>query len=241
MPDEPNTDKPLNPDLMGYTDVESLVAAKRASDQEAIKLRQRADRADELERQFAALQVQALQAQANPRQDVRVRGTLDDRLNDAGIPSMDIRELAREVVRAELEPIARGVNARNTVLAQYPDYNKFESDVAQFIQSDPNLNQTYQRLFVADPVGAFEYAFLKFGESRRRTHQPEGSESLMQEVGSHAGIPTSRSGDARRIDRSRDETASAWEQWQKTGSQRDANAYAKARLKTAISDDFLNQ
>jgi len=238
-PQVPNQN--LNPELAGFQTPEQLANAYRqlegrygSSSAEAKRLH------DELEATRGQL-LQSYQAQATPRQNVPQRNTPSDRLSEFGVPVDALDQYVNDKLQSAFAPIAAGMTARNTVLAQYPDYNKFEADVAQFIQSDPNLNQSYQRIFSTDPVAAFEYAFLKFGESRRRQVQPDGSESLMQEASSHAGIPMSRSGDARRINGNQNEVANAWEQWQKTGSPSDATRYAKTRLKTAISDEFLNQ
>jgi hypothetical protein len=228
----PAANLPLRADLMGYPSEEALVNAKRASDAEAKRLH---DENEGLRNQLLTF----YQAQANPRQDVKQRGTLDERLNESGIPATDIRELAREVVRGELEPLVRGVGARNSVLAQYPDYNKYEADVAQFVESDPNLKQTYGRMFQADPAGAFEYAFLKFGESRRRSVNPD---NLSAEAQAHAGIPSSRNGEARRGNQNEEASVQrAWENYQRTGSKQHAAEYARARFRTGvITDEFLN-
>lgn len=234
----PAANLPLNPDLMGYPTVEALVNAKRASDQEAKRIH---DENDQLKVQFQNLY--QLQAQANPRQGVPQRSTPSDRLAEFGVPVDALSQYVGEELQKAFAPIAAGLNARNTVLAQYPDYNKFESDVAQFINADQNLSQTYQRMFSADPAGAFEYAFLKFGESRRRSVPATDPNALMQEAGSHAVIPTSRNGDARRTDQSaKGDLNKLWEEYQRTGSSTAARAYAQERLHhlPSISDDFLS-
>ena len=154
-------DKPLNPDLAGYPDQESLVRGYRASGEEAKRQKDRADKAE-------AMLQQVYQAPENPRPNIRQRGNPADRLTEFGIPVDALNEYFDSKLTAAFEPIAQGLNARNTLQARYPDYNKFESDVAQFVESDPDTKKTYDNLFRADPAGAFEYAFLKFGESRRR-------------------------------------------------------------------------
>jgi hypothetical protein len=230
----PAANLPLNPDLMGYPTVDALVNAKRASDQEARRIH------DENESLKTQLQY-AYQPQANPRQEVKQRSTPSDRLAEIGVPVDALSQYVGEELQKAFAPIAAGLNARNTVLAQYPDYNKFESDVAQFIQSDPGLNQTYQRMFSADPAGAFEYAFLKFGESRRRSANATDTTGLMQEAGVHAGIPMSRNGETRRTDTGDSANMQKlFEEYQRTGSKRAAEAYAHARLHGIVSDDHLN-
>ncbi|HLC20933.1 MAG TPA: hypothetical protein VJM10_02340 [Candidatus Methylomirabilis sp.] len=187
---------PNQPDLAGYPNTDELVKGYRSSGEEAKKQKERADRAE------AA--VQALLAQqeaANPRQDVPKRDPYG-RLAEYGVPADAVREAirmeAREELKEALEPIMRGFQARQTLLGKYKDYAKFESDVATYIQSDPETSQTYNRLFQADPVGAFEYAFLKFGQEARSKRGQKGSGQSTEEA-TEAQIPTARSGDARRI------------------------------------------
>jgi len=222
----------LNADLAGYPDTASLVKGYRESGSEAKKQRERAEQAEALVQQLLTAQ------EANPRPSVKQRGRPQDRLSEFGIPVDALGEFLDERLQEAFEPIAKGITARTTLQAEYPDYAKFEADVAQFVQSDKALNETYNRLFKADPVGAFEYAFLKFGESRRR-----GSRSGMpQEEAAHAAIPSGRNGEARRVDFGAGaDTQKAWERYQRTGNKQDMNAYVKARLRTVVTDDFLNQ
>lgn len=234
MPDEnkevEQQEQQLNPDLAGYPSVEALVQGYRASGQEAKKWR---DAAEQRERELATRQYEA-----NPRQPVRERSRPQDRLAEFGIPVDALQDLLKEQIQETFAPIAAGLNARQSLQARYPDYNKFESDVAQFIESEPETKETYNRMFSADPAGAFEYAFLKFGESRRRGTKERGETS--QEEAVHSSIPMSRNGESRNkpVGQNAD-IQSAWERYQKTGSNQDARAYAKARLRTVISDEFL--
>jgi hypothetical protein len=230
-------EQPLNPDLMGYPNVESLVAAKRASDQEAMKIKAERDAL-----QSIVQQQQTWQPEANPRQDVKRRERPEDRLTEFGVPVDAIQEMMRTEIQSAFAPIQAGINARTTLQAKHPDYGKFESDVAQYIASDPELSQRYNRMFAADPVGAFEYAFLAFGDSRRRSGtNGNGNGSPSQQDVVDASIPSSRGGETRRMpDSVTGDIQRAWQQYQKTGSTGDARAYAKARLKTVIKDEFLN-
>lgn len=226
----------LNPDLAGYPSVEALVAGYRASGNEAKKLR---ERTEALEQQLR--QVYQPQYEPNARQAVPQRASNSpyDRLAEYGVPADAIKELVTTELQNALQPIADGFQARNTLLSRHSDYQKFESDVAMFIQSDPQLNQTYQRMFQSDPVGAMEYAFLKFGDSRRRSYQSNGDNPDAGAV--HASIPSSRNGDARNLNTQPDAAvAAAYKRYVETGSSDAARDYAKARLRTVISDEFLN-
>ena len=211
-------------DLAGYPDVPSLVEGYRNSSREAQRLRN-----------------QVQQAAAQPREQIpTLRQRPEDRLSEFGIPVDAMGEFVREQVGQLLAPLARGAEARTRLLGDYPDYLKFEVDVARHLQSDPELSETYNRMFQADPAGAMEYAFLKFGEDKRKTTRPATERS--PEESAHAAIPSQRKGDARRgPDEAGRAVEEAFKQYQQTGTSRDAAAYARARLHTVIKDEFLNQ
>ena len=235
MDEQAQTQQPqdLNPDFAGYPSQEALVRGYRASGNEAKKQR---ERADALERELQMTR----QAQANPRSEVKQRLGARDRLAEYGIPVDAVQELMGEMIQESFRPISAGLNARTTVSGRYPDYAKFESDVAQYLESDPEIKETYNRMFAADPVGAFEWGFLKFGDHRRRG-SAERSEPNAQDL-ANASIPSQRNGDSRRQPQGQQAAVQeAWEKFQKTGNSADARTYAKARLRTVITDEFLNQ
>lgn len=222
---------PAAPDLAGYPSVEALVQGYRNSAQEAKRLRAEAER--------LAQQVEL------PRQVVPQRDRPQDVLAQFGIPAEPLESMIQERVERGIQqafaPLARMNEGRQQVIARYPDYVKFEAEVAQYVNQDPERAQTYARMFNADPAGAMEYAMLKFSEEHRKTH-PERREPRA-EGAAHAAIPSSRQGDARQ--RGGDESARAVEEafkrFQQEGTSAAAQAYAKARLRTVITDEFLNQ
>jgi hypothetical protein len=224
-------EQPLNPDLMGYPNVEALVNAKRASDAEAQKIK--------AERDALKTQLQYVyQPEANPRQDVKRRDRPEDQLTEMGIPVDALDDFFNRRLQKAFEPVLAAANARSTVVGKYPDYNKFEPDVNQFLQADPELNQAVGRMAQADPAGALEYAFLKFGESRRKSVNGNRSQGDVTD----AQIPSSRGGETRRMpDSVSGDVQRAWQNYQKQGTSQAAAEYAKARLKTVIKDEFLNQ
>ena len=238
MADEEQQSQEETEDLAGYQSSRELAKAYRASGQEAKRLADENRRKDEL-----LVQMQA-QLVANPRQEVPNRTDPRSRLEELGIPVDAIEALADARAAQRIEqaftPIVRSFEARGNVLAQYPDYQKFESDVAQHINSDPNTKAKYERMFQADPEGAMEYAFMKFGESRKKDHRQSSRERENGEA-VHAAIPSSRSGEGRRPESQNDNVREAFKRYQETGSSRDAEAYARARLRTVIKDEFLNQ
>lgn len=224
--------KPLNPDLVGYSSPEELANAHRHLQAEA---KRRSDENAQYKAQLEQMQRQFYSAE--PRQEVKQRGTAKDRLAEYGVPVDAVQELIGEALQGAFQPILAGVNARQTLQARYKDYNKFESDVAQYIASDPDVQRTYDDMFRVNPAGAMEYAFLKFGDSRRsgpRSETPSADAA-------HAAIPSGRNGEARREGfAGANDTQKHWEEWQRTGSRQAKEAYIKSRLKTVISDDFLN-
>jgi hypothetical protein len=223
-----------SPDLAGYPDTGSLVQGYRQSGAEAQRQKARADAAEQ--------QLQALMT-ANQRQ-VPPQNHYDPgaELETLGIPVRALDAYVENKVQGRIAeafgPIAAGFTARGKVLAEHPDYGKYEQDVASFINSDPQTAQAYNKMFNVDPVAAMEYAYLKFGDNRRRAApSPNGS----PEQAVHAAIPSARSGEARQGRDPGDNIRAAYERYQQTGSPRDAVAYAKARLKNVITDEFLNQ
>jgi hypothetical protein len=217
-------------DLAGYPDVNALAQGYRQSGAEA--QRQKA-RADALEQQIQELA--AANQRNSQQQDVM------SRLKEYG----ELGELVREVVRTEtnqivqdaFQPITKGLAARGEVLARYPDYAQHEQAAFSFVQSDPELSREYNAILRVDPAAAMKYAFMSYGMQQRQNVQPPGGNDEM----AHAQIPNVRSGESRRQPDSTDRVRAAWERYQQTGSRGDAEMYAKARLRTVVTDEFLNQ
>lgn len=230
--DEQTTPQPqLNPDLAGYPSVEALVQGYRSSGEEAKRLREKADKLESLMTQVFEQQA------ANQRTVPNRSGRPEDRLTEFGVPVDALDEFVAGRVAKAFEPMARGIQARQTIVGSHPDYVQFEQDVANFIGNDPDLSQRYPRMFESDPAGAMEYAFLKFADSRRRS---VGSTTGAVGGSVDAAIPTSRNGEGRRAPDGDQHIRDAFDRWQKTGSSQDAQGYARARLRGVITDDFLN-
>jgi hypothetical protein len=219
-----------------------LVRGYRNSSEEGKRQR---ERADQLERDNAALLEALTRGQPTPRQDVPSRPTRpEDRLLELGVDPAAIEEifdqraaaLVDERVRQAFEPITRGLEARQTMVSRHPDYLRYEQAVAEFVARDPELSQTYAAAFARDPVTAMERALLKYSQHRWAQFQQAPVPGRAD-----AAIPTSRAGEGRRAPTGDVVLQDAFERFQKTGSSRDAQAYARARLKGVISDEFLNQ
>lgn len=224
---------PLNPDLAGYPSPEALVAGYRNSSEEGKRQRERADKMEGL-----VAQLIADRSGSNSRAVPDRSGSAEDRLTALGVPVDALEEYVGERINKAFLPIANGMQARGRLVSERPDYVQFEQDVARFIETDPDLSARYPKMFEADPAGAMEYAFLKFGDSRRR-EAPAPMETMGNPV--DASIPSSRGGESRRVPDQSQELQTAFERYQKSGSPRDAEAYAKLRLRRVVSDEFLNQ
>lgn len=225
--------QPLNPDLAGYPTTEALVAGYRNSGAEAKRLREEKERLESLVVQLAG-------NGSNSRPSIPDRAlTPEARLTEFGVPVDSLEQYVNNQINRAFAPLTNGMQARTRLVSDHPEYVQFETDVARFIESDPSLSASYPRMFEADPTAAMEYAFLKFGESRRRETPVAGNGDMGNPV--DASIPSSRGGDSRRAPDKTQELAAAFERFQKTGSSVDARAYARMRLKDVISDEFLNQ
>ena len=227
------------PDLAGYQSTEDLVKGYRSSSDEAKRQKNRADEAERrlqlFEQQFQQTAMRSSNGHADP----------EARLQELGIPIDALEQFVvsrqKRAISEEITPLVQGAQARNTMMASYPDYQKFEADVAKAMEADPDFAQRYQRMFKADPEAALEFAFLKYSEtSRKSAAQNGGGNGEVQRARSGAQIPSKRQGDARTISTSQSDEAISrgWEHYQKSG---DPRAFAKARLGQVIREEFLNR
>lgn len=224
---------PQAPDLAGFNDPTQLAQAYRGSSQEA---RRQKERGDQLEAQMREL----IMRQQSPQTDPMVR------LKEEGWPvetlSQWVEQVAERKATERFQPIARGLEARGRVMSEYPDYQKYEADVARWLQEDTTRQQQYNSMFSADPVGAMDWAFLKFGDQQRRSKGPEtnGADAASR---ADAQIPSSRSGESRNrnSEQAPDAAARAYNEWRKTGDQGAKEQFIRSRLRAAISDDFFDR
>lgn len=226
-------------DYAGRRDLPDLVQAYRQSGHEAVRQRERADRAE------AMLQAAAA---ANPRQEVQQRAVDPyGELESIGLPSSHLKAAIRQEVLQEFTPVINAIQgqqrARTHMLASYGnDFVKFEQDVAQHLESDPALQQRFNQMFATDPVAATEYAFLKFGEERRRSMPQNGDNGQTREQQAQAAVPGNRSADNRNPQNAyQDGINRAWEAYQANPNRFTAEQYAKVRFGGIITDEFLNQ
>jgi hypothetical protein len=221
-------------DLAGYQSVEQLAAGYRASSEEGKRQRERADR---LEREHAALMEALTQQQATPRQEIPNRPARpEDTLLEYGVPADAVQQLVNQSVREALQPLTRATEARRAMIAKNRDYLAHEQDIANWISADAGRQAEYEKEFVADPELAMAHALHAYASARWSAMQGSPAPGRVD-----ARIPSSRTGEGRRDPSPDSAIQNAFERFQKTGSQADALAYAKARLRTVVTDKFLTE
>lgn len=216
-PEQPNGAAANPPDLAGYGSVDELARAYRASGAEAKRLKAEAD-------QYR----QALDELRRP--SIPQRSRPEEYLQQIGVDPQPIIELMDQRFSQAMRPLAQMASARQEMLSRYPDYNKFESEVAQFISSDPERLERYNRLFSADPAGAIEYGILAFTADRQKS-APSTREPREETV--HAQVPGPRSADTSR--RSGDPAAArdaAWQRYQQNPSRESAEQLARLVIRS---------
>jgi hypothetical protein len=226
---EPNENPtPPTVDLRGYPDVDRLVKGYDASSAEAKRLAEENQRLQQQLQGFAA----------NPRPDIPVRESPMDRLRGIGVPPEDVMEVARQVVTEVLKPLAEMAGSRQSLMAEYPDYGKYEADVMAWVKSDPRRSQWYDQNIVKEPAATSELAFLKYGEHLRRNAPaatPPPNEDMV-----HARVPGGGAGTAPGAETGYDaQVQQARERFEKTGSREDAERLAHLRLKQVIPDSHF--
>lgn len=204
------------------------------------------DHAKQLATQLQQSQVQMAELQARLTPPPRPTSPYEE-LEQIGVPSNPLRQAIASEIQEAFRPIARQIEgqnqARTHMLTSYgEDYTKFEQDVAKYIQADQSLSQRYNAMFAQDPVAAVEYAFLKYGETKRRENPSENGAIESKHQQARAQVPTSRSSESRNPEGgNRSRVERAFEAFQKNPNRHTAEAFAKSRFATVITDEHLNQ
>lgn len=224
---------PQTQDLAGFDDPAKLAQAYRGSSQEARLQKQRADL---LEQQLGQFQQRFQQPASDPYQRLREEGWPVETLGQW------VEQVAERKAAERFQPIAQGLEARGRVMSEYPDYQKHEADVAKWLNEDRERQSQYTEMFRANPAGAMDWAFLKYGEQQRRTQgpQPTGADAASK---ANAQIPSGRTGESRNrnAEGTQDTAQRAYNEWRKTQDPSAKEAFIRARLRSAISDDFFDR
>lgn len=118
----------------------------------------------------------------NPADRSAARRDPREVLSEVGIPMEELDEeidrRTSRAVQAALQPIFQGAQARSYVAQNYPDFERFEGEVAQFVEANPETKTRYQRLYQADPAGAMEWVYGQFSRSRQTPADATGGNQL---------------------------------------------------------------
>ena len=231
MPQAPQRPQPTanQPDYAGYPDLDALKEGYRQSGTEAKRLKTQVDQLAQLVQYYT----NAYGTNPTP-QGGQPAGRPEDRLRDWGIPVDELQTFVDSRVKQTLQPLSEGWRARNRLLASHPDYAQHEQPFMGWLESDPDVSASYQRLSQADPAAALEWAYLRYGKSQPAKPAPPTPPNGAGE----AALPQGRAGESRRRPEGDDLRERAWEHFQQTGN---PEAYANARLSQVIPDEFLNQ
>lgn len=168
-----------------------------------------------------------------------------DRLASFGVPADAVRELFQEEL-AKTMKTSQAIARAN----QDPYFQANAPAMAAYLETHPDVAQSIARIGAEDPDGALALLSLKYrnetiGAARQRPADPTGYQSgtrmipmpgLEQEPPQapppRVPHPVYGNGDA---------VQQAREEYRRTGSREAAKNYAKARLRSVISDEFLNQ
>jgi len=247
LPDTPQEVSPFD-SFAGYPSLEHLVQGYHASGQEARKQRERAEALQSHAAQLEAHNQALLDALTNAEQNPARQAVPDRNGHGEAIPISEFDDHVARVLDSRLNaavearvnqvfaPIWTSITARRRVMARNPEYPQFEQAVWDFVQADPQRAKEYADTFARDPESAMTIAMLQFSQAEQQRHQHRASSNGAVD----ASIPTMRSGDGRRPPDTRRELDEAFARFQKTGSSGDAAAYAKIRLKSVVTDEFLN-
>lgn len=123
--------------------------------------------------------ISELVQRASPVQQATKRSAFD-RLAEIGLPPDIIREAMGDVVREELKPLARGLQARDTILSEYPEFVQEEAQFQKFLKDNRGVQEKYSRLGVLDPEMALEWGIAKYKEHKAASGTTTTGESRAQ-------------------------------------------------------------
>lgn len=112
--------------------------------------------------------ISELVQRASPMQQSARRSAFD-KLAEIGLPPDTIREAMADVVREELKPLARGLQARDAILSEHPDFAQNEADFQRFLRDNKGVQEKYSRLGMLDPEMALEWGISKYKEHKAST------------------------------------------------------------------------
>lgn len=101
----------------------------------------------------------------NPAERIAERKNYVEELREAAIPVEALTHFFEELADKKFEnllgPITRGATARNAMIARHPGFEQVERSLDQFLTSNPDVNDKYNRMMQAGlEDAALEYAYF---------------------------------------------------------------------------------
>lgn len=183
------------------------------------------------ENQALRARVEALERGHTERLDPaeRVADRSASELEEVGVPIDALDRRIEEKFSSLLNPVFQGVAARQQIVQRYPDYDKEEQRLAEFIGSDPQLKSAYQRAYQAEPAVAMEWAWTQFQRARGEKRPDPAAEEVSRRLDAMIQGGSDR-GAAQQIAATEGEAA-AWEHFKRTG---DAGPLVRLRTQATV-------
>lgn len=222
----------MHPDLNSGTTPERQWAGKYRDPEELEKGYQNLqEMANKNWQELQELKSQMESGRMNPAERREERRNPREVLEEFGVPAEAVLELVRNGVEDALRPVVEAQGARQEVAKHYPDFVKFEEDVAKWITSDPQLQSRYARMFSADQAGAMEWAITAYTREHERSAPAQDNPYSTME----ASLPPTGGSGPRGYDynAASDDMAKEMERARSTG---DWSRYISQRLAGTVSD-----
>jgi hypothetical protein len=153
-------------------------------------------------------------------------------LSEVGVPVDALSQFIDARFQEVLSPVVRGVNARAEIVRRYPDYDKAEQQLVEYINGNPNVRQEYEKAYQASPLVAMEWAYGQYQRAGGKAANP-AAEEVAARLDARLQGSYDRSGQ-----QTADETelARAKEHFERTG---DSGPLMRLRLRHVVSEEHL--
>ena len=167
-------------------------------------------------------------------------------LEDYGVPANAVEGMIREQINSQIGQAARLQSAVQQA-SQDPWWKANADGITRFYEGDPQLQRSMATMAQTDPETALEFLALKYRRehgdgqpaprpaSRPQPSRQSGTTYLIPGIpGFQAAAPPSSWDQPVDVEQARAE-------YRANPSRENMKRFAKARLRTVISDEFLNQ
>jgi hypothetical protein len=228
---------PVEPATGGLRDVKGLIFGKYKTEADAQQgfgelLATLGERNRQLaEMQARISQVEGVMARVNPPPEQK---NPYQELAEQGIDPSPIDRLLTAKLQEFVGPLVAGARADEQVAATYPEFPQAKPMVRKFLNDRPELSQRYDVMWRQDPVGANEWAFLRW---QREAGAPPAGPPAPPEPGKGDAALPGTSGSARSVPDDRQERLNnALEYYQRFGNE---SPLVHERLRGIVTDEHL--